>query len=243
MFHSGHIGSAGVASIAEVASSCVVMASNEGYSGASPVLSGVKIEGSEMYDSFSDARLLGKACNDAEAFVVFYVRNYRRILSYFWSRTRDREVSADLTAETFAGALIGLDRYDPTKGTPKQWLYGIANNQLKAMWRSHQVSLRARHRLEVMAPAIADSGGEEFERIEAAIDSDRLGNALAKVPAKSREAVRLRIIDQLDYGEIARRMGCERGSARSLVLRGLRRLGGEFDRPSGNDSRRQGSAG
>ena len=42
-------------------------------------------------------------------------------------RTRDREVSADLTAEAFAVALNGVDHYDPAKGTPQQWLYGIAN--------------------------------------------------------------------------------------------------------------------
>ena len=192
-------------------------------------------QGSGAYDGYSDAELLGEARRDPEAFVVFYVRNFRPVLSYFWSRTRDREVTADLAAETFAGALIGLHRYDSAKGTPQQWLYGIAHNQLRAMWRSHRVSLRGRHRLEILTPAMPDSGWEEIEAIEAEIDSDRLAAALARVPAKSREAVRLRIIEQLDYGDIASRMGCTRGSARSLVFRGLRRLSDEFDAPSAGE--------
>lgn len=189
-------------------------------------------QGSGAYDGFSDAELLGNVRNDPEAFAVFYVRNFRPVLSYFWSRTRDREVSADLAAETFAGALIGVDRYDSARGTPQQWLFGIANNQLRKMWRSHRVSLRARRRLEILTPTTPDSGWEEIEAIEARIDSDRLAVALNRVPAKSREAVRLRFIERLDYGEVARRMGCTRGSARSLVFRGLRRLGDEFDAPS-----------
>ena len=191
-------------------------------------------QGSGAYHGFTDAELLRKTRHDPEAFVGFYARHFRPVLAYFWTRTRDRDMSADLTAETFAGALIGADRYDPAKGTPQQWLYGIANNQLKAMWRSQRVSLRARRRLEVATPATPDSGWEEIEGIEAGIDRDRLATALARVPAKSREAVRLRIIEQLDYGEIARRMGCARSSARSLVFRGLRRLSDEFDAPSGS---------
>ena len=48
--------------------------------------------------------------------------------------------------------------------------------------------------------------------------------------------MRLRIIEQLDYGEIARWMGCTRGRARSLVFGGLRRLSHEFDAPSSGET-------
>ena len=39
----------------------------------------------------------------------------------------------------------------------------------------------------------------------------------------------LRVIEQLDYRQIAERLGCEPGAARVRVLRGLRRLQVEFD--------------
>lgn len=182
----------------------------------------------------SDAELLVQASEDPEAFTLFYQRNFRPVLSYFWSRTRDHEVACDLAAETFAAALAGVERYDAAKGMPQQLLYGIAANQLRRLWRSRRVSTRARHRLEIETPAAADSGWEEFDTVDARLDGERLAAALSRVPAKSREAVRLRVIEQLDYGEIARRMGCKRGTARSLVFRGLRRLSDEFDRPSGD---------
>ena len=197
---------------------------------ASPLMPGSG-SGGRQRDGRSDAALLAQTSRDPEAFGVFYVRNFRPLLTFFWSRTRDREVASELAAETFAAALASVERYDPAKGSPQQWLYGIANNQLKSLWRTSRVSAKARQRLAMRTPATADSGWEEIEAAEARLDADRLAAALARVPPKSREAVRLRIVERLDYSEIARTMGCKPGTARSRVFRGLRRLSYEFDAP------------
>ena len=153
------------------------------------------------------------------------------LLAFFWSRTRDRDVASDLTAETFAAALAGVSRYDPAKGTPRQWLYGIANNLLKRLWRTRRVSSTARRKLQVQTPPTAMTGWEQIEAADARLDADRLAGALERVPPKSREAVRLRIVEQLEYGEIAHRIGCKPSAARGLVFRGLRRLRDEFEAP------------
>ena len=42
--------------------------------------------------------------------------------------------------------------------------------------------------------------------------------------ATEREAVELRVVDELEYREIASRLGCTEGSARTRVHRGLARL-------------------
>ena len=183
-------------------------------------------------DHRSDAELLVDARRDPEAFAEFYKRNVRSMITYFWNRTRDRDVTSDLVAETFTVTLESVDRYNPAKGNPRQWLYGIANNQLKRLWRSKRVSANARHRLELQTPPTATTGWEEIEAADARLDGDRIAEALARVPARSREAVRLRVIEQLDYSEIAQQLGCKPKSARDLVFRGLRRLRTEFDVPA-----------
>ena len=180
-------------------------------------------------DSRSDSQLLLDARRDPEAFGEFYSRNFRPMITYFWSRTRDHDVASDLAAETFAAALLSVGRYDPAKGVPRQWLYGIANNQLKRLWRSNRVASNARRRLELQTPPIPSTGWEEIEAADAGLDADRLTEALTRLPARNREAVRLRIIERLGYGDIAERLGCEPVTARSLVFRGLRRLRDEFD--------------
>lgn len=182
-------------------------------------------------DPRSDSDLLVDARRDPEAFGEFYSRNFRPMIAFFWSRTRDHEVASELAAETFAAALANVAKYDPAKGVPRQWLYGIANNQLKRLWRRNRVASNARRRLEVNTPSTANTGWEEIEAADAGLDADRLTEALSRVPGKSREAVRLRIIDQLEYGDIAERLRCKPVTARSLVFRGLRRLRDEFEPP------------
>ncbi len=51
--------------------------------------------------------------NDPEAFGVFYDRHVKALLGYFARRTYDAEEAADLTAETFASALVARRRFKP----------------------------------------------------------------------------------------------------------------------------------
>jgi RNA polymerase sigma-70 factor (ECF subfamily) len=199
-------------------------------------------------DARGDAELLASSVHDdPEAFGVFYCRHVDRILAYFWSRTGDPDDASELTAETFAVALSALDRFNPSKGTPTQWLYGIASRQLRTFWRRNQISDRARRRLEIQTPLTATTGWEDLEAAEARLDGDRITGALDRVPVTNREAVRLRVVERLGYDEISQRLGCSPGAARVRVLRGLRRLGTEFEtggassRPSRRRSRRYGA--
>ena len=68
-------------------------------------------------ESVTDEALLLAARTDADAFSQFYRRHAAPVLSYLVRRTRDPELGADLTAETFACALEGLARFDPERGS------------------------------------------------------------------------------------------------------------------------------
>jgi len=52
----------------------------------------------------TDAELLAASSSDPDAFARFYDRYEGPIVSYFMRRTRDPEVTADLTAEVFAAS-------------------------------------------------------------------------------------------------------------------------------------------
>ena len=143
---------------------------------------------------------------------------------YFWFRTRDRDVTSNLLAETFTVALETVQRFDPAKGEPRQWLYGIAKNQLKTYWRKKRVAMKARQRLAIQTPPTSVAGWDEIESVENQIDANRMAEMLDRLPTRSREAVRLRIMEQLDYPTIAQRLGCSPKSASDAVFRGLKRL-------------------
>ena len=94
-----------------------------------------------------DAELL--AGSDADSFAEFYRRHARRLAGWLMRMTGDAEVAADLTAETFAAALVGRRSYDPERGAPATWLYGIAAHKLNDWRRPGSAENRARVRLGI----------------------------------------------------------------------------------------------
>jgi RNA polymerase sigma-70 factor (ECF subfamily) len=105
------------------------------------------------------------------------------------------------------------------------WMYGIAAKELSHWYRRQAVELRAVRRLGVTVPPLDD---ESIARIEALVDSDAqraaVAAALDDLPDGERTAVELRVVDELDYAEIAARLSCTEGAARTRVHRGLARL-------------------
>lgn len=104
-------------------------------------------------ESLSDDQLLTASARDLAAFATFYLRYERAMLTYFLRRTGDAELSADLTAEVFAAAMLGCQRYRPGGAPAAAWLFGIAHNKLADSMRRGRVQDAARRRLR-MAPVV-----------------------------------------------------------------------------------------
>jgi RNA polymerase sigma factor (sigma-70 family) len=174
----------------------------------------------------SDEDLIVAAGRDPEAFGVLYDRTVGDFLAWFVRRTADGHVAADLAAETFAEAFVSRRQFSARgDGSARAWLFGIARHQLGRYARRERVSARYRRKLGVPALVVDD---ETAERIEARADLEgvrrELRIALAQLPDGQRDAVRLRVIDELPYAQVAHRLGCSEGAARVRVTRGLARL-------------------
>src|SRR4051794_39438426 len=114
-----------------------------------------------------DAELLRRARREPDAFGVFYSRHERAVLGYFVLRVRDAETAGDLSAETFAQALLSVGRYRGDRGVPTAWLFGIAANLLASHYRRGEVEQRARRRLGVLAVRPTAAQLDEIARLEA----------------------------------------------------------------------------
>ncbi len=148
-------------------------------------------------DERSDDELLAATRAEPEAFAVFYRRHVEPLLAYFARRTRDAELAADLTAETFAAALDGAHRHRPERGPAVAWLYGIARRQLAHAARRGAVEDRARRRLGMAPLTLTDEALERVEALAAADASAQLlRDGLAALPADQREAVLARVLDE-----------------------------------------------
>lgn len=66
-------------------------------------------------DPRSDGELLVAASSEEpDAFATFYRRHIPGLLSFFRRQVGSAELALDLAAETFAAALDGSSRYEPT---------------------------------------------------------------------------------------------------------------------------------
>ena len=161
------------------------------------------------------------AAGDADAFALFYRRHAAALLAFLVRRAGGQvELAADVCAETFAAALIGVDRFDPALGPASGWLYGIARHKLADAQRRGVAEARARERLGIPRLHLTD---EALERIEALIDVQAMP-LLDELPADQRDAVRARVIGGQSYSEIARRQRTSEANVRQRVARGLARL-------------------
>jgi RNA polymerase sigma factor (sigma-70 family) len=170
-------------------------------------------------DSLTDAELLSNT--DAASFAEFYRRHARQVGGYLMRSTRDAEVAADLTAETFAAALASRSRYRPDRGAASTWLFAIAGHKLSDWQRNGYAEDRARRRLGLERPPLSEDDVHEFERLASA---GGVGELLDELPPEQRGAVRARFVDERDYGDIAGEQGVSEVAVRQRVSRGLASL-------------------
>lgn len=172
-----------------------------------------------------DDLLMRFVAGDPGAFVQFYRRHLAAILAFFLRRTGDPELTADLTAEVFAAALLAAPRYQPGEPPELAWLYGIASHKLADSRRRGRVEDEARRRL-ALAPLVIDD--EDLSRVEELAGSGMEGTALdmamRSLPPEQRDAVVARVVDERPYAEIAAEMSCSELVVRKRVSRGLRTL-------------------
>ena len=173
----------------------------------------------------SDEELLGH--DDASSFELFYNRYFERVLAFFSRRTRDPELAADLTAETFAAALSARRRYRGQGGAAASWLFGIAYHKLADAQRQGYADDRARRRLGIERIELTD---DDISRIDRLGETDSVAQRVEELPLEQQQAIRARVIEGREYDEIAHELQTTKTVVRKRVSRGLaalrRRMGG-----------------
>lgn len=175
-------------------------------------------------DARTDAELLRATAFDVEAFAVFYRRHVRWVLGFLARRLGDAELAADVASEVFAAAFLASGRYDPHRGAPNSWLFGIVANQLGSALRRGAAETRARRRL-TMEPVPLHT--DDIAWIESlAMDSDVTSamDLLEELPHDQRSLITAHVIEDRPYDELARERQLSQPAVRKRVSRGLATL-------------------
>jgi RNA polymerase sigma-70 factor (ECF subfamily) len=180
------------------------------------------------YESRSDTELIRASRSDPAAFEVLFERHAAPMRGWLAAQVGDTAAANDLLAETFAQAWRSRKRFvgdDPASGAA--WLYGIARNLLRQVYKRGRVETAARRRLGMPEHAPHDDQLEEvLGRLDAQAFAPELDRALATLPVAQRCAVEERVVKERSYEEIAEALACSSENARARVSRGLRTLNG-----------------
>jgi RNA polymerase sigma-70 factor (ECF subfamily) len=178
----------------------------------------------DLRPSVSDGDLLLCACRDPDAFAVFYLRYEALVAAYLMRQTRDAELAADLTAETFARALASARRFRD-EGPAAGWLLGIARNLFLESLRRGRAETSARERLGVAPLLLGDASIERLEGlIDAAAAAPVLELALSRLSPEERAAVTAIVLEEEPYSLVAKRLDLAEPTIRKRVSRGLARM-------------------
>ena len=164
----------------------------------------------------TDAALLRRSRRDPDAFVEVCRRHADALAGWLGAQVRDDVLAGELLAETLSEAWFARSRFrDPGDGDARGWLFGIAKNLVRRMYRDRAIERRARLRLRL--PVADDGAADVLDRIAA---SQELGS-LDALPEEQREALELRVLEELDYAEIGHRLALTPAGARTRVFRAL----------------------
>jgi RNA polymerase sigma factor (sigma-70 family) len=135
----------------------------------------------------------------------------------FFARRVGREAAGDLTAETFASALVARRRFTPSATPAAGWLHAIAARRLVDLQRRRAIEMRTREALmadaaigRAGAPATADALAPELD-----------AGLLRHLPPEQRDALRARFAEDRNYAHIAAVAQTSQASIRQRVSRAL----------------------
>jgi RNA polymerase sigma-70 factor (ECF subfamily) len=161
---------------------------------------------------------LGLVAGDESALKDAYDLHGQLVFS-FCRRSLTPERAADATQEVFLAAWRSRERYRPEAGSLAGWLLGIARYKVIDVMRS-----------DGRAPIPRDmSGADEVastaeESVVAAAERMLMAEAIATLPERAQEMVRLAFFEDLTHAQISERCAVPLGTVKSDIRRSLGRL-------------------
>ena len=155
---------------------------------------------------------------DADTWRKFLQLEIPRLYGMFMKRWPNPSLAEELVQKTIFDAVRGRDSFDASKGSPEEWVFGIARNNIRLELRRRatrpSVDGDISHYLETIdSEPLPD---EVLERKETAVI---VQSALSRLENKEQDVLRAKYIENLSACDIARRIGITEKAVHSLLYR------------------------
>ena len=131
-----------------------------------------------------------------------------------------RSLAEDLAAETWISALRTFTSFSGDERAFRAWLFTIA----RARWVDAVRAQSRRPELITDTTPDAPSDDDVHAQVELGFTTEWALSVIATLPADQAEVVTLRVVGQLEVGEVAELTGRTANHVRVLTHRGLKRL-------------------
>lgn len=148
-----------------------------------------------------------------------YDQHHRAVLAYFLRRV-DSDAAYEATEDVFLVAWRKLETI-PDGDRSLAWLYSVSRRVLANHRRSAARRRRLWHRLADEAVTVGQSPEAIVVRKE---EHEELLTALARLPDKDQELLRLAVWEELPHADIGDLLGCSVGAVDVRLHRAVRRL-------------------
>ena len=166
---------------------------------------------------------------DPDLFEAFYREHVEDVQRFVARRVGDRERAADLTAEIFLAAIDSAQRYQPRRGTPRAWLFGIARLLVADERRRRGRERDGQSRLQAASLLDEEDAVRMDARLDAAAQARRLYEGMDRLSESERAVLELVALDELTVAEAAAVIGVRPVTARVRLHRARRRLRAELE--------------
>jgi RNA polymerase sigma-70 factor, ECF subfamily len=151
----------------------------------------------------------------AGSFADLYRDTVADIFAYVATLLGDRAAAEDVVAQAYERAYRRRARFDPRRGSPRAWVFGIARNAALD-------ELRRRKRSVALVAEPADVAAEDDPDVAARRATVRA--ALDSLSPRDRELIALRFQAGLSVAEVATLLGVTESNAGTRLHRAMTRL-------------------
>jgi len=169
-------------------------------------------------DEHNQQSWAGLSEGNADVWQQFLSRQIPQLYAMFMKRWPNPSLAEELVQRTVFDAVRGRDSYNPSRGSPQEWIFGIARNNI---------------RLEIRRRASRGSVNGDISSYLETIDSRPLPDevleqketiavvraALNRLENKEQAVLRAKYIDGLSAKKISHQMGITEKAVHSLLYR------------------------
>jgi len=159
------------------------------------------------------------ARQDPAKFAILYNNNYEAVFRFVNRRMNSRDMAADVTAQVFLKAMTHLQSYRH-RGLPFVcWLYRIAGNELKQLFKTSN-----KQRTIHVVSAGMDLLVEEMEETTADKWEERMMTLLPNLPEDELLIIEMRYFEKRPFKEIGEILDITENNAKVKLYRILAKL-------------------